>query len=296
VEQQSQAQTIEQRQSRVQTIEQRVRWLVGAVAVLAVLFVINRFFIHHPLWDWIQLLIVPAILAGGGLWFNTQQREREQRTAERRAQDDTLQAYLDGMSHLLADKELHSAQPGDSLSTVARARTLTVLGRLDGSRKGSVLQFLYESGLIHKERILLNASDLIERQHKIVSTRGIDLNKADLRGANPIGADLREANLIEADLRKTDLRGADLSFADLRRADLSFADLRGADLSIADLREANLSYAREVTNEQLTAATFLEGATMPDRQTLRGDKMPDGPTLEDWIRNKKAREEAEEDE
>ena len=30
------------------------------------------------LWDWIKLLVVPAVIAGGGLWFNTQQRAREE--------------------------------------------------------------------------------------------------------------------------------------------------------------------------------------------------------------------------
>jgi len=251
----------------------RVLWLVGAFAVIVVLFVINRYFIHHPLWDWIKLLIVPAILAGGGLWFNTQQREREQQTAERRAQDDTLQAYLDGMSQLLTDKEqpLHSAQPGDSLSTVARARTLTVLSRLDRGRKRSVLVFLYESRLIDQEQALLDESDLIERRHNVVS-----LAQANLRYTN-----LWRAYLIEAYLSDADLSGADLSYANLRNAVLS---------------EANLSYAEGVTNEQLSAARALEGTTMPDGQTLRGDKTPNGPTLEDWIRNKKAREEAKEHE
>ena len=44
---------------------------------------------------------------------------------------------------------------------VAQARTLTVLGRLDGSRKGSVLQFLYDSGLIYEEPTLLGESTLV---------------------------------------------------------------------------------------------------------------------------------------
>jgi len=58
------------------------------------------------LWDWLKLLIVPVVIAGGGLWFNRQQREREieiarqQREqeleiAERRTQDEALQAYLE---------------------------------------------------------------------------------------------------------------------------------------------------------------------------------------------------------
>jgi hypothetical protein len=29
------------------------------------------------LWDWIKLLVVPAVIAGGGSWFNRQQHERE---------------------------------------------------------------------------------------------------------------------------------------------------------------------------------------------------------------------------
>jgi hypothetical protein len=64
------------------------------------------------------------------------------------------------MSQLLTDKDqpLHMAQPGDNLSSVARARTLTTLSRLDGSRKGSLLQFLYESGLIYKDKPVLNLS------------------------------------------------------------------------------------------------------------------------------------------
>ena len=44
---------------------------------------------------------------------------------------------------------------------VAQARTLTVLGRLDGSRKGGVLQFLYESARIYKEATLLGESTLV---------------------------------------------------------------------------------------------------------------------------------------
>jgi predicted membrane-bound spermidine synthase len=135
-------------------------WAIRIGIVLGLLVAIGYSY-GVTLWDWIKLLIVPAVIAGGGLWFNRQQREREleiareqrereQRIANERAQDEALQGYLDGMSQLLTDKErpLHKAQTSDSLSTVARARTLTVLGRLDGGRKRSVLQFLFESGLI----------------------------------------------------------------------------------------------------------------------------------------------------
>jgi Pentapeptide repeats (8 copies) len=249
-------------------IQRRVKifWtIVVIVTVSAVIFIINNNFVHHPLWHWLKLLIVPAVLAGGGLWFNAQQREREQQTAHDRAQDEALQAYLDGMAELLTDKDLplHSAQPGDSLCTVARARTLTVLGRLDGGRKGSVMQFLYESGLIYKERTLLKASDLIERRHNIVSLHQADLSDADLSWAY----------LIEADLSDADLREANLIGADLLRANLIGADLRGA----------NLSGAQGWTGNLLSRAGILDGATMPDGQTLAG--AAPGPTFADWLRH-----------
>jgi hypothetical protein len=256
---------VDQQQSRWRRIGRQFLWTIGAiVAVSAVVFVINRFFVHHPLWDWIKLLIVPAVIAGGGLWFNRQQRgreletareqrEREQRIANERAQDEALQGYLDGMSQLLTDKEqpLHNAQPGDTLSTVARARTLTVLGRLDSDRKTSVVQFLFESGLIYKEHTLLGGTDLIERRHNIV-------------------------RLDQANLRETNLSEALLSEADLSGALLSKADLSGADLSDADLSDADLSDAEGMSNEELEQqAKSLQGATMPN-----------GQKYEDWLKSK----------
>src|SRR5712692_1414358 len=38
----------------------------------------------RTLWDWLQLLIVPFMLAIGGFWLNQLQKGREQRTAEQR--------------------------------------------------------------------------------------------------------------------------------------------------------------------------------------------------------------------
>jgi len=218
--------------------------------------------LKKTLWDWLDLLIVPVVLAIGGYLFTRSENRRTQKIADQertldreiadaRRQDDTLQAYLEGMAQLLTDREqpLHGAQPGDSLSTVARARTLTVLGRLDSGRKRSVLQFLYESGLIYKEQTLLNESDLIERRHNIVSLQQAALSRA---------------NLIDAYLRE------------------------------ADLSRANLSEARGWTEDQLTEASTLVGATMPDGQilqgipdgqTLQGDAVPDRPTFEEWLKS-----------
>jgi len=201
------------------------------------------------LWDWAKLLIVPAVIAGGGLWFNAQQRERELQIANQRLQDEALQAYLDQVSHMLTDTEkpLHRAQPGDYMTTVARARTLTVLSRLENVRKASVLRFLYESGLINKT-------------HRVLDLREADLSGADLSEANPPSANLtkltkgedprasREVQILRPDFTRTEAeeRAKKLLYANLDylgKAKLHGAKLSGADLSETNLLSANLSRA-----------------------------------------------------
>jgi hypothetical protein len=118
----------DQQQARWRPTRRQLLWASAAVALMTVAVLIGyRYGI--TLWDWIKLLIVPAVIAGGGVWFNAQQREREQQIANNRAQDEALQAYLDQMSDLLIPStdrpSLYDTRPPDSLRSVARARTLT---------------------------------------------------------------------------------------------------------------------------------------------------------------------------
>jgi uncharacterized protein YjbI with pentapeptide repeats len=92
--------------------------------------------------------------------------------------------------------------------------------------------------------------------------------------------------VIQADLSGAALVHADLSDANLVAADLRDADLSKASLSGTCLRWANLSGAKGITNEELEQqAKCLERATMPN-----------GQKYEDWLKDKKAREEASENE
>jgi uncharacterized protein YjbI with pentapeptide repeats len=215
-----------------------------------------------------------------------------------------LQAYLDGMSELLSDEKrpLHRAELGDRLSTVARARTLTVLSRLDGERIGNVVQFLYESGLIFGRRPVLALRDANLRGANL---RGADLRKADLRVTNLRDADLENADLShasldDADLRDADLRVTDLYKADLRHADLPCAFLIGADLRHADLRDADLYYANlsgarlykadlegaSLVNANLRAAVGWTDDQLLKAKSLQGATMPNGQKYEEWLKDK----------
>jgi uncharacterized protein YjbI with pentapeptide repeats len=253
-----------------------IRIILVLVVVLSILTLVGWPF-DVTLWDWLDLLIIPVVLAIGGVLFTRSENRATRAAAERRALDDTLQAYLDGMSQLLTDKEqpLHRAQPGDSLSTVARARTLTVLGRLDGGRKRSVLQFLYESGLIYKGRTLLNDAGLSERRRTIVSLRQADLREANLEGAVLRGANLTLVNLTGANLSGADLRWADLSETNLSEANLIGADLAGAVLEQSNMTQVLSSGATMLPSADLTGAHLrginLNGANLNEAKLMMAD-------------------------
>jgi uncharacterized protein YjbI with pentapeptide repeats len=267
-----------------------VRIILGLVMLLIILELVGDYY-KKTLWDWADLLIVPAVLAIGGYWFNAQQRQREQKIADERAQDEALQAYLDHIGELLLEKGLRSSVQNNEEKRaeargLARARTLTVLRRLNPDRKTSVVLFLIDASVITGPEPIIPLFEVDLSDTKLNNTNlvAIDLHDAKLIGANLSGANLNGAQLYSAyevaDLSGADLSGASLSGANLTRAilkdaDLSDADLGSADLSGANLSRANLSGAydgfnsdgsrRLVTNEKLEEqAKSLEGATMPD--------------------------------
>ncbi len=242
-------------------------------------------FLHKTLWDWMQLLSVPAALAASAFLFYLALSRNEQKTARRRDQtgrdiasdnqrEVLLQGYLSQLSELLLGNQLRLSDPHSEGRYLARAQTMTILPRLDATRKRSLLLFLYESKLVNTEGVAgiiqlkgvdLNRVDLHKANLRGVDLSGADLSKADLSGADLSKADLSTARLSEADLRGADLRGADLRGADLREVQLSKADLSKADLSEANLSGANLSSVdlseADLSGTQLSKAS-LSGANL----------------------------------
>jgi uncharacterized protein YjbI with pentapeptide repeats len=232
------------------------------------------------LWDWLQLLVLPVVVAVGGLWFTMrqhcisralaqQQDENSARIADDNQQEAALQAYLNHLSQLLLDKQLKESPPGSSIRELAQARTLTTVWHVGRSRKGIVLRFLHQANLIARNNAVveLEGADLSHAQ-----LGGIDLRAADLRGANLRQADLRGARLDGVHLGGANLGGADLRGAALNGADLSRADLAGADLSGADLTGSDLTGAK--LDGAILDGAKLDGAKL-DRFRLRGAPMAD---------------------
>src|SRR5215216_5150101 len=149
--------------------------------------------------DWLQMLIVPLALVVIGFLFSVQQDTRQQmiedqraeaerELAEQRAQDEALQAYLSQMGSLLLEKDLRESKEDSEVRTLARARTLTVLGRLDPSRRTAAMQFLVEAELVQR----------VEGRGPIIPLTGANLSGADLPNADLSFANLSNASLFAA--------------------------------------------------------------------------------------------------
>jgi uncharacterized protein YjbI with pentapeptide repeats len=213
-------------------------------------------------WDWLELLVVPLMLALVGVGFAWLQAasqnaiedrrvENERRVQDQRAQDAALQAYLDQMSTLIIDKNLRKTEKDSEERLLARARTVTILKQLVAdprdieTNKEEVVEFLIEATLVHSK----------EGETPVISLRETDLT----------GMDLDQEDLHGAILSRADLQNANLAGTNLEDADLEEAVLRDTNLEGADLSRANLTRARGISVEELQQqGASLEGATMPD--------------------------------
>ena len=233
-------------------------------------------------WDWLQLLTqiigafaIPISIFGlfiSVIQFNQQQSSNAQQALDQQQQT-TLETYLDHMSDLLLTDKLKESKPGAEARAVARARTLVALQNLNPVRKGILLRFLYEAGLIERPLagtfpLDLGDADLgnafLERfELQSADLHRVNLSMADLFHATLLGANLSDANLSRTNLKQAYLGGALLVDADLSGADLSKADLSGADLSKADLSGADLR-GTIINQSQLDQVTSCLGTTLPN--------------------------------
>lgn len=272
----------------------------------------NTGFETKTLWDWMELLVIPVVLAVGAFYLNRSERTVERQIAERRIKEDrqlaedranlereivtdrqqeaALQAYLDRMADLLLHEKLRTTE-SEEIRDIARIRTLTVLRGLDATRKAMALHFLHEAELISRRNpvVSLKGADLRHAKLKAADLRGADLSYANFYNANLFdadlsGADLNNAVFNDAILFNTNLNGTNLSSTYLNRADLRSSNLVGANLSGAYLDETDLRgsvLSDTDLSEACLAGANLAGAKIPkDRlikaKSLEGATMPDG--------------------
>jgi uncharacterized protein YjbI with pentapeptide repeats len=204
-------------------------------------------------WDWMQLLIIPLVLATGAFFLNRSERaverqatkdraDLEREIAKDRQQEAALQAYVDRMSELLLKEKLLTTEM-EEVRDVARTRTISILRGLDTKRNNLVFQFLREAKLVARENSILNGADMEGMNLEGVNLNNVYLQNANLRDVNLKEANLHKANLEDANMVETNLEYAYLSDANLQKTNFNLANLRGASLSGANLDRAKLKNA-----------------------------------------------------
>lgn len=304
--------------------------VVGVIVARLVLFgfagntVWDYRFAGKTVWNYLDVFLVPVAVAlvtvWLTLWENRRQRKyealqqrlqqqaadirnaRELEVENQRAQDEALQTYLDQMGDLLLREKLRQLKGDADAKVLARARTLTILARLNGERKRSVVLFLYEAGLITAAK---------HTDPAIIDLAGADLRGADLHSVNLSNAHFRGATLRETNLAHASLRNAYLGYSDLTDANLSNAHLEsdfflkhqeGATFVNAVLTNANLSGVdlkgvyfggAHLEGANLTGAYLRHVYTLypverlkEQAGSLKHATMPDGQKYEDWLKNR----------
>lgn len=219
-------------------------------------------------WDWLQLLIVPLVLAVAAFGLNAAQADRDRQSEQSRAERElqvvrdearerSLHSYIERMSELILNRRLPvsgAVSPAHRANAQMLARTLTLveLHQMDGRRKAVILQFLWEMGLIRqKSRWVMSEGSRRweytgQLTYPIVNLAGADLrglkmdelqlspNSATLASAigNRHGGGIHQVR-IGVDLRGTELEGASFRGTNLANADLNEANVRDVDFGDA---------------------------------------------------------------
>jgi uncharacterized protein YjbI with pentapeptide repeats len=190
-------------------------------------------------WDWLQLLIVPAMLAVIAVGYNAAQASREHEREDRRiredraiaraaAQDAAVLAYFAQGRDLILNQNLVASSPAAEL---ARTKTLATVHRLDGTRKAEIVRFLFEANLLARKLQILNLAEADLRRLNLAYAhipQDVSLHDAILRGARFDGTRLIGTDFTHADLQGASFRGALLGGVEFKGANLKGAVFDGA--------------------------------------------------------------------
>jgi uncharacterized protein YjbI with pentapeptide repeats len=211
----------------------------------------------RKLWDWMQLLLVPVLVAVVGWWLTRTQKASEEHTSRERASEEVVERFFDQIAELVTTYS-HPDLPQHARETAAlliRARTIPALRRLDGTRKALVLMHLGELGLTQPEslatgrqsdegRALLDGADLSDLAWAGGDMRKVVLNNVSLKRACVTRADLTYARITHCSFAGADLRGAVFYLGAMTNVDLSWANLAEARLSTTRMTKVRFDHAR----------------------------------------------------
>ncbi len=266
-------------------------WLRGILPLLLLLLIIANVaivsnwisnfkwsgFQKKSFWDWLQLLIVPLMLALGAFYLNSAADFRDYQIAQERKQQEILTDYFSKMQGLIVETKkiketsgytkLHPKDEAARLlpefRSTAQALTLSVLEQLDGERKGKVITYLAESQLI-------TANNDNQSSRPEIKLDGANLQKLELKDQvfsyiNIAGADMTSTELSDILISDSDLSRVNLTEAVLQYVTFKNSNLSGVNLDGASLTNTNISLEK---NNKYQDACYSNKNGLSDRETL----------------------------
>ncbi len=210
---------------------------------------------QKTVWDWLDLLIVPILLAVGGFWISYQMEQQQREIANERYQQELLRGYLDQISQLLIEHDLKTADEFSDVKVLAQSISSTTLRDLDKQRRNSLMLFLRSTGL---------AAPLENSGSKTGILSWADLSNMDLSGVVMNAIDLRYASLENSNLTDAYLGSrANLSNARFINTSLENADFNESNVNDAIFAYTNLENVKNITDFQLSTAKLCN-TKMPD--------------------------------
>lgn len=247
-------------------------WLRGILLLLLFLLVIANVaiwisnfkwsgFQKKTLWDWLQLLIIPLMLALGAFYLNS---ASESSRVQEQIKQEILTDYFSKMQGLIVETKKSKQTPGYKESNseerlltefrpTAQALTLSVLEQLDGKRKGKVIIYLAESQLITVDNnkpysqpeinlyganlkgMVLNDVNQVETVNKRrlgVAITGADITDSTIKNVRLfVGSQLRESKFIQANLTDVYFTDADMQGVQFIKSQMTGVDFSNTILS-----------------------------------------------------------------
>ncbi|MCB9453742.1 MAG: pentapeptide repeat-containing protein [Anaerolineaceae bacterium] len=281
---------------------------IGRLGILVAAFILIVVFLYQVewsglqgknVWDWLELIIVPLVLAGGGLFLQrieegrnkreeSLEKEREERQAEREKQqardnlmDSIFQSYLDDMSDLMIRDRLQTML---DIVTADRLQKKSAANSQKGAEASSdaidndTLAEATAVVTVARSRTITAFKSLDVQRRNLVANflretglvtgeRGTLLAEIRLTGMDLSRTDFYKFNFSTAVLYSTDFGGSNLFHANLSGAYLFGANLSHTDLSNADLRQASLHRAN-LKQAYLKNTRFDEKTALPDAEVI----------------------------
>jgi uncharacterized protein YjbI with pentapeptide repeats len=256
----------------------------------------------RTLWDWMQLLVVPALLFVAGYWFNKKLKEREATVALNTERAAALQKYFDAVADLItkgSQSVPSNSSSSDQQPSSAKAGEKSAVGQ---DRKAGTPE-------------ALNSNEVTFALQGL-SLNNVYLKDVDLRGADLRSVDLKDAFIDETTLidkkwqlvwkivnngfvrkrwdEEVNLSNADLAYTCLNGAELGNFNLEGADLRGATFDGAHFEGAKIDKKTRIDSKWSLVWKLANDRA---GESDPEGRDLSranlQGLRGKKSFREAD---